>query len=67
MNIKKEIKEVETLGKKIGYGHLMQLASALWRNKTDKDTAYICASYRESSSSAQINSDSYVQIIKDNL
>ncbi len=31
MNIKSEVKAVKELGDEIGYGHLMALASALWR------------------------------------
>lgn len=31
-----EIQAVRNLGKKIGYGHLMQLASTLWANELEK-------------------------------
>lgn len=31
--MKNEIKAVEELGESIGYGHLMELASAIWRKK----------------------------------
>lgn len=30
-NLKKEIEAVKQLGEKIGYGHLMSIASSLWR------------------------------------
>lgn len=33
MNRKQEIEAVKKLGEKIGYGHLMSVASALWRQK----------------------------------
>jgi hypothetical protein len=33
MNRKQEIEVVKKLGEQIGYGHLMSLASALWRQK----------------------------------
>lgn len=35
----KDVKEVEALGNRIGYGHLMNIASALWR-KSLIDKAY---------------------------
>ena len=31
MNITSDIEKVKKLGDEIGYGHLMELASALWR------------------------------------
>lgn len=41
-----EIEAVKSLGEKIGYGHLMELASALWREKlkqtnTPTDGAFV--------------------------
>jgi hypothetical protein len=39
MNEGKEIQLVKDLGEQIGYGHLMILASALWR-KSLKDKGY---------------------------
>ena len=33
MDIKTEIEVVKKVGEKIGYGHMMELASALWRQK----------------------------------
>lgn len=36
MELKEEIKQVKELGEKIGYGHLMSLASALWRESLEK-------------------------------
>lgn len=39
MNLEYEIKAVKQLGEQIGYGHLMDLASALWR-KSLKDKGY---------------------------
>ena len=32
-NYAEEIEKVKQLGDEIGYGHLMELASALWRKK----------------------------------
>lgn len=36
-NLKNEIDAVKQLGEKIGYGHLMSLASSLWREKLSPD------------------------------
>lgn len=33
MNLNTEINVVKTIGDEIGYGHLMSIASALWRKK----------------------------------
>jgi hypothetical protein len=33
MDIKTEIEVVKKVGEKIGYGHMMEIASALWRQK----------------------------------
>lgn len=33
LDYEKEAREVKELGDEIGYGHLMSLASALWRKK----------------------------------
>lgn len=38
-NLKSEVKAVKEIGEQIGYGHLMSLASALWR-KSLKDKGY---------------------------
>jgi len=38
-NLKSEVKLVQEIGEQIGYGHLMSLASALWR-KSLKDKNY---------------------------
>ncbi len=38
-NLKSEVKAVKQIGEQIGYGHLMSLASALWR-KSLKDKGY---------------------------
>lgn len=38
-NLKSEVKSVKEIGEQIGYGHLMSLASALWR-KSLKDKGY---------------------------
>jgi len=34
--IKAEVIQVKELGEKIGYGHLMELASALWRKSLEE-------------------------------
>lgn len=36
-NLKTEIEKVKKLGDEIGYGHLMSLASSLWRKKLKSD------------------------------
>lgn len=33
MNNQEDIQAVKNLGERIGYGHLMELASAIWRKK----------------------------------
>ena len=38
-NLKLEVKAVKKIGEQIGYGHLMELASALWR-KSLKDKGF---------------------------
>ena len=38
-DMESELKQVKELGEAIGYGHLMSLASALWR-KSLKDNGY---------------------------
>ncbi len=38
-DMKDEVRQVKELGDKIGYGHMMELASALWR-KNLKDKGY---------------------------
>jgi hypothetical protein len=38
-NLKSEVKAVKELGEQIGYGHMMALASALWR-KSLKEKGY---------------------------
>jgi hypothetical protein len=36
-NLKNEIEAVRQLGDSIGYGHLMSLASSIWREKLSPD------------------------------
>lgn len=35
--LNKEVNAVKELGESIGYGHLMELASALWRKSLNED------------------------------
>lgn len=40
-NLPTEIMAVKSLGEQIGYGHLMELASALWRKKLQQSNTPI--------------------------
>ena len=72
MNIKKEIKEVEKLGNKIGYGWMMTLASALWRkdlkdNGYPESGAFIVKGSYDANEEDKKKMASDDQIIKDNI
>ena len=61
---KKEIAEVKLLGSRIGYGHLMELASALWREDLEKQGYPIIGAFVPTVES--FIKDEYVQLTKNN-
>ena len=64
--MKGEIKKVEELGEDIGYGHLMCLASALWRKKLS-ETGTISGAFIPVTNDMIVKDSDIQKIVKDEI